>query len=166
MEADEESRKYESRTEWMINKFVFQDITKGLGFKPAIDLFASRINNQLPRFASFRPDPGAEIIDAFTVSWDNLEFYAFPPFICIAQVLQKIRADEATGILVVPDWPNQTWYNTYLDMVIYEMLLPPRVDMLHLPSDHSQYHPLHRTLSLRAGLVSGIALSHLQHLTK
>ena len=122
---------------------------------PVIDLFASRINNQVQRFASFRPDPEAEIIDAFTVSWFNLDFYAFPPFICIGRVLQKINMDEATGILIVPDWPNQPWYNTYMNMRIIEVILPPRDDLLCLPSDEGARQPMHRTLRLRAGLLSG-----------
>ena len=44
-----------------------------------IDLFASRINIQLPRFAAYRPDPEAETINAFSIQWTNLKFYAFPP---------------------------------------------------------------------------------------
>ena len=34
----------------------------------------------------------------FSVSWTNLEFYAFPPFICVERELQKIRFDKATGM--------------------------------------------------------------------
>ena len=155
IEADEESRKSEYRTEWMLNKCIFRQVLEDLTFDPSIDLFASRINNQLPRFASFRPDPEAELIDAFTVSWENLNFYAFPPFICITKVLQKIMMEEATGIVVVPDWPNQPWYNTYLDMKLIEVILPPRHDMLVLPSDRSLRHPLHKHLQLRVGLLTG-----------
>ena len=158
IEADEESRKSETRTEWMLNRNVFNKILKDLDFEPSIDLFASRINNQLHRFASFRPDPEAEIIDAFTVSWADMQFYAFPPFICITRVLQKIRLEEATGTVVVPDWPNQPWHNTYLDMKMIEVILPPRYDLLRLPSDDSQKHPLHKSLQLRVGLLTGIDL--------
>ena len=155
VEADEESRKSERRTEWMLNKDIFSQVLEDLGFEPSMDLFASRINNQLDRFASFRPDPEAEIIDAFTVSWADIQFYAFPPFICIARVLQKIMMEEATGIVVVPDWPNQPWYNTYMDMKLIEVILPPRYDLLVLPSDRSQRHPLHKSLQLRVGLLTG-----------
>ncbi len=155
VEADEESRKHEFRTEWMLKKDIFAHTIMGMGFSPNIDLFASRLNNQLPRFASFRPDPNAEIINAFTIPWDNMDFYAFPPFVCIAKVIQKIVLDEGTGILVVPDWPNQTWYNVYRRIVIYEILLPPRSDLLILPSNPLLLHPLHQSLSLRVGLVTG-----------
>ena len=38
------------------------------------------LNKQLDRYASWHPDPHASIIDAFSVSWGNEYFYAFPPF--------------------------------------------------------------------------------------
>ena len=163
VEADLESRKAESRTEWMLNRDIFQYVTNEFCFFPVMDLFASRLNNQLQRFASFRPDPEAEIIDSFTVSWSDIDFYAFPPFICIGRVIQKINMDGATGILIVPDWPNQVWYNTYLQMLIVEVVLPPRDDMLQLPSNGEARHPMHKTLRLRAGLVTGIGSCHTQH---
>ena len=95
---------------------------------------------------AFRPDPKAEAIDAFSLSWTELDFYAFPPFICISRVLQKITSDRATGILIVPDWPNKTWYNVYLDMVIRETILFSRENLLYLPSEPSLVHPLHKNL--------------------
>ena len=112
IEADEESRKNDTRTEWRLNPDAFEYILHSLSFTPEIDIFASRINTQLPRFYAFRPDPDAEAIDAFCMDWANLKFYAFPPFICIDKVLQKIKFENATGILVVPHWPNQHWYNS------------------------------------------------------
>ena len=66
VEADTESRVAETRTEWKSNDSFFSDILKHFKFKPVIDLFASRINNQLPRFFSFRPDQEVEVINAFS----------------------------------------------------------------------------------------------------
>ena len=123
-----------------------------------IDLFATRINTQLQRFFSFRPDPEAEAIDAFTMDWGGVEFYAFPPFIIVDMVLQKIRSDNATGILIVPDWPNQHWYHAFSSMVVREIILYPRKHLLYLPSNSSLAHPLSKHLSLRAALVSGTGL--------
>ena len=124
------------------------------GNPPCFDLFTSRSNTQLPRFAAYRPDPEAEVIDAFTFSWTGLEFYAFPPFNCVDRTLQKIVRDGATGILVVPNWPNQFWYHMYLELVIDEILLHPRLDLLYLLNDLRAHHPLHQHLGLRAALVS------------
>ena len=158
IEADEESRKNETKTEWRLNPDAFEYIQQSLSFTPEVDIFASRINTQLPRFYAFRPDPDAEAIDAFCMDWADLKFYAFPPFICIDKVLQKIKFEKATGILVVPDWPNQHWYNSFSSIVIREIILFPRKDLLYLPSNSEAVHPLHQHLHLRAALVQGTAL--------
>ena len=50
VEVDAESRESETRTEWKLNDSVLSDMLKHFKFKPVIDLFVSRINNQLPRF--------------------------------------------------------------------------------------------------------------------
>ncbi len=153
VKADKESRTNITRTEWMITSETFDFVMGSLGVNPTIDLFASRINNKLPRFASYRPDPDAEFINAFSFSWSDMCFYAFPPFICIGRVLQKIIKDRATGVLIVPDWPNQPWYNRYMELIVDEIILLPREKLLVLPTDSNTKHPLHRTLTLRAGLV-------------
>ena len=69
--------------------------------KPAIDLFASRLNAQLSCYASWKPDPGAS---------SEYCFFAFPPFSMHPRCQQKIEQEEAEGILVVPNWPTQPWY--------------------------------------------------------
>ena len=50
-------------------------------------------------------------INAFTLDWGKIPFYAFPPFSIIPRVLQNIFHDKATCILVVPDWPYQPWFS-------------------------------------------------------
>ena len=50
VKADQESRKSELRTEWKLLESSFAYIQKYLGFYPSVDLLASRINVQLPRF--------------------------------------------------------------------------------------------------------------------
>ena len=39
-----------------------------LRFKPEIDLLATNINTRFDKYATFRPDPGAIYIDAFTIN--------------------------------------------------------------------------------------------------
>ena len=153
VEADQESREQATRTEWMLNKKDFQQIIQTLEFNPTIDLFASRLNTQLTSFVSYRPDPNSQAVNAFTIEWGDKAFYAFPPFACIPKVIQKIWQDNATGILIVPDWPNQPWYGQYLDIINKEVILYPRSDLLILPHNNMK-HPLHRTLQLRAAVVS------------
>ena len=152
--ADQESRRTATSAEWMLNK---SDVCYGLdtlNISPTIDLFASRINRQMEKFVSYRPDPEAVAIDAFSINWSNLTFYAFPPFNCVGRVLQKIANEKATGILVVPDWPNQIWFNTLLDMTINEVTFLPRKNLLQLPQSPMKQHPLASQLRMKKVLVS------------
>jgi len=41
-----------------------------------IDLFASRLTKQLPRFYSWRPDLEAENTDVFTQDWSKVRSFA------------------------------------------------------------------------------------------
>ena len=77
--ADRRSRCFQVEHEWKLNKPAFQHI---LYKYPDlnVDLFASRLNYQLDTYASWEPDPLSTYIDAFTIDWDKLNFYAFPPF--------------------------------------------------------------------------------------
>ena len=67
------------------------------GFVPNIDLFASRLNNQVKPYVAYTPDPGAYAIDAVCLSWRTLQFYAFPSFCLIQRVLQKIKENTPQG---------------------------------------------------------------------
>ena len=108
--ADYKSRHFSDNVEWTLSPRLFDRICDHFGL-PDIDLFASRLNNKLPIYVSFTPDPGAFAIDAFTIAWNQFNFfYAFPPFSCISKVLRKIVHDQATGVLVVPWWPSQPWW--------------------------------------------------------
>ena len=90
-----------------------------------IDLFASRLNKKCEAYVSWKPDPGAKYIDAFSLSWKDLDFYAFPPFSMILRSVGKIRREKACGILIVPLWPTQAWFPQVMRMLIESPLLLP-----------------------------------------
>jgi hypothetical protein len=64
--ADVESRKFNDNIELMLNKNIFKLLIEIWG-TPDIDLFATRLNNQLSTYSSWKPDPGCKFIDTFTV---------------------------------------------------------------------------------------------------
>ena len=70
----------------MLNRRNFHYFTKKLNASPSIDLFALRLNAQLFEFLSYRQDPESKAVNAFTQSWTDLQFYAYPPFICLPGV--------------------------------------------------------------------------------
>ena len=86
--------------------------SKALRFNiiPKIDFFASGLNDQLATYVSYRPDPNAYAVEAFSLDWNKLQFYSSPPFSCISQCVQKIKTDKAEGILVILHWPTQPFY--------------------------------------------------------
>lgn len=75
--ADLESRKMHSSTEWMIDSTILHEAIVKINFRPDIDLFASRLNTQFPRYVSFRPDPRAVAIDALTLNLSHFQVYDF-----------------------------------------------------------------------------------------
>ena len=83
---------------------------------PDIDLFASRLNAQLPVYFAWKPDPGATAIDAFAENWGGKLMYTFPPFNLVARVIKKILSDQAEAIVVVPYWPTQSWFPKFANM--------------------------------------------------
>ena len=74
-------------------------------------MFTTSRNRALERFASWGPDPEAELIDSFLADWGEFSsVYIFPPINLIGRVIQKIIMERAKRILVVPDWKAQMWY--------------------------------------------------------
>ena len=125
-------------------------------YYPEIDLFASRLNTQLLRFFLYRPDPFAEVTNAFLVSWEDKKFYCFLPFACIGKISHKISADKATGLLLVSNWPAQIWFPFLMDVLISEpFIIPPSIDQLELPSNMKKTHLLWQGLGLMGCTVSG-----------
>ncbi|XP_033113583.1 uncharacterized protein LOC117114136 [Anneissia japonica] len=145
--ADFESRKQNIDTEWMLDSHLLRKSLSELSVEPCIDLFASRVNKQLKDYVSYKPDPYAKHIDAFTISWSNLVCYCFPPFSCILRVIRKIMEDNVEAVLVVPDWTSQTWYPLLLKILIQPPIrLQASKRLLIMPSQPDLIHPLHSKL--------------------
>ena len=117
-----ESRRLPDDTEWSLSSSAFTQIITKYG-PPELDLFASYGNAKCRTYISWRPDPESVAVDAFTISWSNHRFYAFPPFSLILRALNKIIRDKAEGIVVVPQWPAQPWYPLFTDLIEGEPLI-------------------------------------------
>ena len=84
----------------------------------SVDLFATFENKRLPSFVSPFPDERALAVDAFSLSWEGLKAYAFPPFKMIGPVLRKIQEDRGFVILIAPAWAGQAWFPMLLDLLV------------------------------------------------
>lgn len=152
-EADEASRIFDENTEWSLANQVFEKLEKQF-IKFNIDLFASRLNAKVGQYASWKPDPNALFVDAFSSNWKNYSFYAFPPFSLILKTLHKIKMDHATGVIICPIWPTQVWFPVLMQMLVRApLVLPP--DILELPFNPTLKHKQSKSLRLMACHLSG-----------
>ena len=133
IQADKESKVLKESTEWSLSQEVFNAIQERWG-KCDIDLFPSRLNFKVPQYVSWRPNPGAQFINALLMNWKPHYFYAFPPFSLLATCLQKIEQDQSTGILIVTMWTTQPWFTLLLNLLTDNPLVLPQTDsLLFLP---------------------------------
>ena len=65
VDADRESRSELDSSEWKLDPAIFHRIMRILG-PCQVDLFASRISAQLPKYMSWKPDPGTIATDALS----------------------------------------------------------------------------------------------------
>ncbi|KZS22093.1 Uncharacterized protein APZ42_010981 [Daphnia magna] len=105
VEADEESRAASDSSDWMLCRRSFQAIDNI--WATDVDLFSASWNHQHDRFISWRPQPGAWAVNAFSKNWGEFKAYAFPPFSMISRCLAKVKAEEARLLLICPVWPSQ-----------------------------------------------------------
>ena len=62
-------------------------------------------------FMSPVPDKEAWAVDTLSISWDDMEGYAFPPTSQIVNVINKILSHNCRRIIVIaPDWPYMSWF--------------------------------------------------------
>ena len=69
-----------------------------------IDRFSSFKTRQIPRFCSRWRSPGAEVIDALSVSWSSENNWVFPPPFLVPKVLKHMLRYGADGTLIAPHW--------------------------------------------------------------
>lgn len=152
--ADTASRIFDENTEWSIVPDIFSKLEES--FEPfSIDLFASRLNTKHELYISWKPDPSASFIDAFSQNWVKFNnFYAFPPFSLITKCIQKVREEEAKGVIITPIWPTQVWFPPLMRMLIAPPTILPK-DVLYLPFKPSAKHKQSQSLRLMACHISG-----------
>ena len=140
--ADEESRVVRDRCDWMMHPNLFSQIRQVMGLLE-VDLFASRLTHQLPRFFSWRPDPLAEATDTFTQDWSQFQGYTNPPWCLILRTLSKIQREEARVLLIAPVWRTQPWYPLLLQLLVkIPRLLPEGKGMVISPTQKDFIMPM------------------------
>lgn len=141
VEADQGFRQFYGRTEWQLHLGIFSKSTDILG-TPKIDMFVCRLDKQLPQYVSWKPDPGACHVGAFSFSSNGKFLYIFPPCSLLSRCLQKVGNDQTLALLVVPVWPTQVWWPRVLRLpVANPLMLPQHKDLLTLPHSGTLHPP-------------------------
>ena len=131
--ADGLSRRRVFATEWTLAPATFSWLLKQFP-RMTCDLFATRLNAQLPRFISPFPDPTAIAVDAISAPWIDRDVYAFPPTPLIPRVLSKLENFAGEMTLIAPLAPHRAWFSMLLDRLLQlPLLLPVAPDMLRQP---------------------------------
>ena len=151
--ADEASRVFQDRHEWGIDKNSFHKLCDIWG-TPDIDLFATRLNRKLQKFCSWRPDPEASYIDAFTLRWNTFDYcYIFPPFSLISRILQKIEMERSEALIIAPLWPTQIWWPRMMMLVVDHPVILSEAVLTKAPE--GLRHPMASKMALIGARVSG-----------
>ena len=112
-------------TEWTLHSRILQGVFGSWG-TPMVDLFATSLNNRLPVYCSPVPDPLAWQVDAFTVPWDDLFVYAYPPIAVLRLVINRVLMSSRLRMtLIAPIWPQQEWYLDLLALLVEELQVLP-----------------------------------------
>ena len=141
------------QTEWSLLPEIFQAICDRW-HQPQIDLFATRFNNKLPLFVSPVPDPRATAVDALSLSWEDLDAYAFPPTAILGKVVEKLQDSPYRRLIIIaPGWPNMAWFWDLVEMSSQiPLLLPQLPNLLTQPFNQTPHRSL-TNLNLHAWLL-------------
>ena len=112
--ADQLSRLGQTnQREWSLHPEVFKVICSRW-HQHQVYLFATRLYKKLPNFVSLVPNPLAWALDALSLSWEDLDPYAFPPVAIFCKVVEKLQDYPCSRIiLIAPGWPNMPCYGTW-----------------------------------------------------
>ena len=137
--------------DWSLHPGVARQIFARFG-RPGVDLFASEKNAKCPRFFSIQgPAPLGQ--EAFAHVWPRELLYAFPPLKLIPPLLERVRLQGLTVILVAPGWGS---WRSEIAPLLYDhpWRLPPLRDLVS-QADGDILHPRPVELDLWAWPVRG-----------
>ena len=152
--ADRLSRGGPLTGEWRLHPQVVQEIWSRFGTAVA-DLFASRETTHCPLFFSMGRDDPPLGTDAMAHQWPQGLLYAFPPFVLLHPLLQRVQVEEVSLILVAPNWPQMTWFSAIAPLLQGQPWeLPVRRDLLSQALG-TLFHPFPQGLRLWAWPLRG-----------
>ena len=121
---------------------------------PLTDLFATKENTKCLTFVSPYPEETAWATDAFSISWEGLSAYAYPPTKIIPRVLSKIQQTlDLRIILIAPYWVRQSWFPRLQELAAEPPLPLPHWRKLLKQPGGNLYHDSPEWLNLHGWLL-------------
>lgn len=104
--------------EWQLNPALFGYIDRLWG-PHTVDRFASLATAQLPVYNSRYLDPMTAGVDALSQpNWGKENNYVNAPFRLLNRVIQTIVHHKAYATVIAPYWPNQSWCQKLINLLI------------------------------------------------
>lgn len=131
-----------ARCDWKLHPYIFGQLHRVFG-PFFLDLFATPVNTQLPRYVTRFPDTSAFATDAFSLDWDCLlgtdntcsSLYANPPWCELGRVIDHlVRTSSTRLVLIAPVWPDSLWWPDLADLSWHSPILLPYSKDLFLPA--------------------------------
>ena len=96
----------------------------------------------------------ATAVDALSLSWENLDAYAFPPTDILGKVVEKLQDSPYQRLMIIaPGWPNMTLFWDLVEMSNQiPLLLPQLPNLLTQPFNQAPHRSL-TNLNLHAWLL-------------
>ena len=111
LDAADGLSKVVERHDFSLSSDAFERVL--LRFGPCkTDAFGSEQHHVCSRFFSKFHSLASSGRDAFCQDWSHSRLFWLPPFTtsCLSRTIDKIQRDSSTGILLVPNWPEHTWF--------------------------------------------------------
>jgi hypothetical protein len=118
--------------DYSLKRGVFNRICSTLQVKPVIEMFASGSNRQLPIIISPVLGDNTLVRDALGIRWTGQLNFVHPPIPLIGRCLRKVLAENASALVVVPNWKGQSW-NNLLNKLSKKMLIIGKSEDVLLP---------------------------------
>ncbi|KAA6313246.1 MAG: hypothetical protein EZS28_055788, partial [Streblomastix strix] len=116
--------------DYSLHQEVFEEALRSLRTRPSIDMFANRKNRKLKRFVSLTLDNWAVGQDCMSLPWKGELPYLHPPLPMIQATLNKVREENVAALIVVPNWPSQSWWPSLMELSTNYVNLGKSADVL------------------------------------
>lgn len=112
-------------------------------------------NLQMKPFCIWRPDPWAQLTNAFLIMEPTDGVY-LPPNLLARPMSVEDQEGNADIVIITPVWRNQAWYAVLLEMSIALRILIQVANWISFPLNQPHPQVANNTLTLAAWEVSGV----------